>query len=151
MDEAEIDRETKEYLENWKYPIRSNNGNVKKSREEKLATIKAWRKANPDKERLCDRNWYLKHSYKISHEIFVKMVEYRKGRCDICGVYHGEKLCVDHDKVTGMIAGLLCKRCNTGIGMLYEDPIVLQKAIEYVRRKLRNEPAKFLAESSVAE
>ena len=53
------------------------------------------------------------------------------GRCD--GDDNGAKLAVDHCHKTGKIRGLLCNRCNRGIGFLQDDVNLLQQAIEYLR------------------
>lgn len=58
------------------------------------------------------------------------------GRCAICGEEPTRKpLVMDHNHKTGQIRGLLCSRCNHGIGMLGDHPIVLDKAAAYLRRK----------------
>lgn len=55
----------------------------------------------------------------------------------LCAICHGETngqgdLHVDHDHVTGKVRGLLCSRCNTGIGMMGDNTALLRKAIEYL-------------------
>lgn len=52
------------------------------------------------------------------------------GRCLLCGEV--KPLAVDHDHVTGAVRGLLCKGCNTGIGLLREDPMLLRAAARYL-------------------
>lgn len=39
---------------------------------------------------------------------------------------------VDHDHKTGAVRGLLCNNCNTGIGMLKDDPRLLARGIAYL-------------------
>lgn len=41
--------------------------------------------------------------------------------------------CVDHDHVTGKIRGLLCSKCNSAIGLLQDDPNVVDRAAIYLR------------------
>ena len=59
----------------------------------------------------------------------------QQNRCAICKVKQEEldyDLVLDHDHVTGRIRGLLCHKCNTGIGLLQDDPDILQNAIDYL-------------------
>jgi hypothetical protein len=56
-------------------------------------------------------------------------------RCAICGAdkpggtgrWH-----TDHDHVTGTVRGVLCHKCNIGIGMLGDSPALLRAAIAYL-------------------
>lgn len=41
-------------------------------------------------------------------------------------------LAVDHCHDTGLVRGLLCVECNTGIGKLREDTAILRSAIRYL-------------------
>lgn len=43
------------------------------------------------------------------------------------------RLVVDHDHVTREVRGLLCGRCNTGIGFLKDDAAVVESALLYLR------------------
>ena len=58
-------------------------------------------------------------------------------QCQICGVEvgHGKdcKLAIDHCHQTGQIRGLLCNKCNRGIGFLQDDIALLQNAIQYLK------------------
>lgn len=54
------------------------------------------------------------------------------GLCEICG--KESRMCLDHDHATGKARGWLCRQCNSGIGFLKDDPVILQKAIEYLGR-----------------
>ena len=65
---------------------------------------------------------------------YEEMLQAQGGVCAICGKQQeGRSLSVDHCHETGRIRGLLCTRCNLGIGNLQDDPGVLRKAIEYLR------------------
>lgn len=52
--------------------------------------------------------------------------------CEICG--SPDKLCWDHDHKTGLFRGTLCKDCNTGIGLLKDDPVLMVAASTYIIR-----------------
>jgi hypothetical protein len=47
--------------------------------------------------------------------------------------FRGKSHPLDHNKKTGQIRGILCHKCNTMIGLAGENPVVLRKAIEYLR------------------
>ena len=53
--------------------------------------------------------------------------------CDICG--RTRKLEVDHNHATGDVRGVLCSRCNGALGQFCDDPVLLQKAIEYLQAR----------------
>ena len=41
---------------------------------------------------------------------------------------------VDHDHKTGQVRGLLCDRCNLGIGYMQDGPDILIAAARYVMK-----------------
>ncbi len=54
------------------------------------------------------------------------------GKCAICG--KKVKLVVDHKHDgTKNIRGLLCSRCNVGLGMFGDNSVTLQSAIRYLK------------------
>lgn len=64
------------------------------------------------------------------------MVAAQKGVCAICGMPESSKgssrLAVDHDHITNKVRGLLCTKCNTGLGVFVDNTLFLSKAIEYL-------------------
>lgn len=46
-----------------------------------------------------------------------------------------QNLSVDHCHKTGKVRGLLCSKCNTGIGYFREDIKIFENAIEYIQNK----------------
>ncbi len=54
--------------------------------------------------------------------------------CVICGdpPPAGKTLAIDHDHSTGDIRGVLCSRCNCGLGMFRDDPELLEFAKVYI-------------------
>ena len=59
------------------------------------------------------------------------MYETQDGKCLVCGGWD-ERLNVDHDHKTDTVRGLLCQRCNVGLGWFEDDPERLNRAIKYL-------------------
>lgn len=107
----------------------------------KCANIRAsrWREKNPIR---CRQNGvrgerkYLLKWYGVTPEWYESKLLEQHGRCAICGTCkNGSKkhLDVDHCHKTGKVRGLLCNRCNTGIGQLKDNEQILLSAISYLR------------------
>ena len=92
-----------------------------------------WRKNNPEKINKSSIWYRRKISYGLSKDSFFKMLEIQKNCCAICSDTIDEKCHVDHDHKTGAVRGLLCRTCNTGIGMLKDSPDILLRASQYLR------------------
>jgi len=61
----------------------------------------------------------------------------QNGKCAICGMTTEENkkdFAVDHCHATGNVRELLCNGCNTGIGTFKDNPDLLEKAIQYLRK-----------------
>jgi hypothetical protein len=86
------------------------------------------------------RNQHLQARYGITQEEYQKEYDRRQGRCDICGKFC-LKLFIDHDhkeeERSGriIIRGLLCIKCNAATGMLDDDPILAEKAAQYLKNQ----------------
>jgi hypothetical protein len=59
----------------------------------------------------------------------------QKGVCAICSCEctSGRKLSADHCHKTGVFRGLLCTKCNTAIGKLNDDALLVEKALNYLK------------------
>jgi hypothetical protein len=87
-----------------------------------------------------NRSYNLKR-YGITLDDYEWLLKTQNGRCAICGSDSpGKKetyFHIDHDHVTRKVRGLLCERCNIGIG--YFTPESLEKAANYLRTFSANE------------
>lgn len=87
---------------------------------------------------LARSKWNLAR-YGLNREKYAALFKAQDGVCAICKqpetVVRGSKvkeLAVDHDHSTGRVRGLLCTRCNNGIGFFLDDPSRMQAAIAYL-------------------
>lgn len=90
-----------------------------------------------DNKKTVWKNCQLKRDYGISLEQYNQLLEQQEHKCNICGTHRDEfkkDLAVDHCHDTGIVRGLLCKNCNTGIGNFKDDIDIMKKAIEYIMR-----------------
>ncbi|SRR6266851_3794913 len=54
-------------------------------------------------------------------------------RCEVCGkVLTVSTASLDHDHETGRVRGVLCTRCNLGMGNLDDSIVLLQQGIKYL-------------------
>lgn len=80
------------------------------------------------------RKYFLARNYEMSMNEYTALLRSQDGKCAICEQPFEEKTpCVDHNHETGEVRALLCNACNTGIGMLQDDPHIVLKALQYLR------------------
>lgn len=80
----------------------------------------------------------LKSNYGITINDYNKMFDEQNGCCAICGKHQSEfskALHVDHDHITGKIRGLLCQKCNHGIGLFNDSVELLRIAASYLEKE----------------
>ena len=68
--------------------------------------------------------------YKITTEDYNNFYKNQNGRCAICR--EKTPLVIDHNHKTGKVRGLLCYKCNSGIGLLQDKVINLVRAVDYL-------------------
>lgn len=70
---------------------------------------------------------------------YQRMLTAQGGVCKICGAPPGiEALHVDHDHATDKVRGLLCRKCNHGLGFFCDDILRLAKAMKYLSDSLQS-------------
>jgi hypothetical protein len=89
-----------------------------------------------DADREYSRRKHLKKAYDITPEDYAILLSSQGNKCAICGKHSNKFLCVDHDHETKEIRGLLCSKCNTMLGLVYDDPDILYSAIKYLTRQV---------------
>lgn len=59
----------------------------------------------------------------------------QRGKCALCDEQmSAETACLDHDHTTGVLRGVLCRRCNVGLGFFKDSEELLMQAIDYLRK-----------------
>lgn len=86
--------------------------------------------------------WYTaKVKYNLTKEQYHEMLDKQNGKCAICGEVpkykrHNKtttRLNIDHCHKTNKVRGLICFRCNSGLGMFKDNKMLLLSAIKYLK------------------
>ncbi len=91
---------------------------------------KAYRAANLDRRLAYNRL----RKTGVTQEQYDGAYLKQKGVCAICSGVEasGRRLAADHCHTTGVFRGLLCMKCNTGLGKFKDNTDLLTKAIGYL-------------------
>lgn len=108
----------------------------KSTRAKALIRVKRYQaKRDPADVKLYNRKAKLKREYGLTLEDFDKRSEKQSGLCAVCGRLPGAVgLVIDHDHETGVVRDLLCGKCNSVLGFVNDNPIILRQAIAYLER-----------------
>ena len=100
------------------------------------AVAREYRKNNPAKWRATKRKTNLKRLFGLTVARYDLMYSHQNGVCAVCGNPEptGKLLAVDHNHVTGVVRGLLCSNCNRALGQFKDSPVILESALNYLRR-----------------
>jgi hypothetical protein len=132
-----------------------NKAQIKKQRADYRAKNKdsikekgrVWREKNRETIRVKNREWRAKNPafvkeqdikglYGIDLNYMRNMYVTQGGVCAICRLPFRtrKEMHIDHDHSTGVVRGILCKHCNTGLGLFKDKIDNLIVAIEYLKR-----------------
>jgi hypothetical protein len=116
----------------------------KANRDREIERVRAWQQANREHylrkqaeyrsaTNRDHRSGHLKRKFGLTLDEYEQLLRSQGGRCAVCGAKPGRaSLHVDHDHGTGKIRGLLCFRCNGGLGQFQEKPARLVRAADYL-------------------
>lgn len=115
----------------WHYKdkgIRRTSCKVCRSNVEKL-------RQRTESYKINRTNYNLQKAYGISSAEYEEKLKYQNYSCALCGIKPTTKaLAVDHCHTTGKVRSLLCGLCNTGLGQFKDNPELLLKAADYLRK-----------------
>jgi len=85
----------------------------------------------------CIKDSSLLKKYGISLNGYNALLKSQGFRCALCGTNKplgvSGMFVVDHCHKTGVVRGLLCNHCNTGLGKLGDNVETLQRAVDYLK------------------
>lgn len=77
--------------------------------------------------------------YNMTEEEYQFRLQTQNYSCAICHRHVDDckkELFVDHCHKTGKVRGLLCNKCNSGVGFFNDDISTIKKAIQYLKNNL---------------
>jgi protein-arginine kinase activator protein McsA len=120
-----------------KYVTKNREANKRWYEENKVTYL-----ANRTKKRTPEhtRRKWIWERYGLTDADYDALVEKQGGVCAICGQTDRDKpLSVDHDHIDGGVRGLLCFRCNMGLGLFGDMPTRLREAAQYLEEYAWND------------
>lgn len=84
------------------------------------------------RKKAASRRYQRTRRYGITLDRYNELVAKQNGACAICKERSDQSLCLDHSHATGRVRGLLCRKCNAGLGCYRDKPGRLFAAIRYV-------------------
>lgn len=81
----------------------------------------------------CRSDYWKQWKYGLTPEAYKELFDKQQGKCAIpsCAnpIDH-----IDHDHVTDKVRGLLCQKCNRGLGHFNDNPQLLEEAAAYLEK-----------------
>lgn len=82
--------------------------------------------------REVERARQMRNRYGLSKDQYMQLLADQCWSCAICN--STVPLLVDHNHRTGQVRGLLCRTCNSALGMLRDEAVLASKAADYLKR-----------------
>lgn len=144
-------------------------GRTARCKECRLQPSAEWRKRNAEKRREYQREYYKRNreaaleysrrirtpkynrekniysKYGITQDEFLSLLKSQENKCACCGKEFVDTpskrgAYIDHCHNSKRVRGLLCNRCNAGIGFLGDTIEGIQRAIDYLQRAKQISP-----------
>jgi hypothetical protein len=108
-----------------------------KNKEARAVYTKAYREKNKEAIAAKRKAYLILKKYGMTLAEKKKMQDEQGNKCKICcqDFLADVEPHVDHCHTTGEIRGLLCVRCNIGLGQFQDNPLALIKAAEYLKEQ----------------
>jgi hypothetical protein len=110
------------HLREWK--LKNPERNAERTRQ--------WRRNNPIRQKVAQWLW---NGINMTASGYLALLQSQNNNCALCGIPRTKlavDFAVDHDHKTGKVRGLLCQKCNRGLGHFQDSPDLLRKAVAYL-------------------
>lgn len=90
-----------------------------------------------EKVNLKKKDKFLQTKFGITLNKYLSILLLQDNCCKICGLNmdnYSKYFDVDHNHENNQVRGLLCNRCNMGIGLLRDDFNLVKNAIDYLEK-----------------
>lgn len=113
---------------------------------------KSWHRRNPEQSLNArmesNRRWHPRVRYGLERDEYERLLAGFGPLCGICGKPETRRdrktLCLDHDHKTDKIRGALCSKCNILLGLMDDNPELLDRAAAYLRTAATTPTAELL-------
>lgn len=98
------------------------------------------------KNRIKCNNANMKYRTGIDIDKYNILLKKQNNKCKICNLTEKEnkkRFSIDHCHTSGFIRGLLCNKCNQGLGYFKDNIELLTNAIIYLNNNLEKEKIKY--------
>jgi hypothetical protein len=131
----------------WRERRLAANGAWCHDHKDELAERRRQREAN-DPEYRERRHLQRVSRYGMSVDDYRALLSHQGEACAICRRPFTRTPCIDHCHITGLVRGLLCQTCNTGLGSFLDNPFIAGNAFDYLHRWYEFITELFIAEDS---
>lgn len=98
-----------------------------RNREKRLAHMKQAYQQNKETHQAYKR----KLAYGVTQEQYERLLDSQGGVCALC-LKPPKSPCIDHDHHSGSARGVLCKPCNSSLGLAHDNPETLKRMLIYL-------------------
>lgn len=112
--------------------LEQRRASYRRCKDRILTAERRYRRERPN----AKREIQYKRRYGLTLEDFNLLVAAQAGCCAICREalkFEGKRVHVDHCHVTKKVRGILCSRCNVGLGQFQDNPSMLLAAVRYLK------------------
>lgn len=105
-------------------------------KDKRIHTARLKRQEDPERHQNHCRKTIYAQRYGLTLEQFEILFKQQRGLCAICEKPEPpiRRLAVDHSHTTGVVRGLLCNKCNRGLGYFKDSCDLLSKAVIYLAK-----------------